>query len=175
MNANRAGSMTQSTLSNDDRTLTSDPDRPGFHQVVTVAPSTDITARQSLTTSPPSQSPYGIVDTMDGRLGANMYALRLSDVSLISEESENVIPYDIKQEILPDEPFFTDKFQNAIRGGIDIAKEAVASLDKCCQSIDAPDTLKELRTNTGALCPFQGSDTRTIAILGDSGEGMYIG
>lgn len=84
----------------------------------------------------------------------------------------NPAPYDIQDEGAPPHHFFKHSFQNALRDAVGIAKE-LASLIEDLQGTEAPyyDALTRLLEDARSLGAFTGSETRTIAVLGDSGQG----
>lgn len=86
-----------------------------------------------------------------------------------------VIPYDIEDEARPSHPLFTSTFQNALKDGFRIAKDTVSAIDKMRAGglVESDTDLKKFLDDAKALQRFQGSDTRTIAVLGDSGEGKH--
>lgn len=100
----------------------------------------------------------------------------ISDVSdysaLDSDDSVSENPYDVRDEETPVEPFFTTVFQNALQQGLDVAEDAVSAMNKFDGSLEPESHLQRLLKDAQSLTTFHSSDTRTIAILGDSGEGM---
>jgi hypothetical protein len=98
---------------------------------------------------------------------------RISDVSILSEGSDTPIPYDVRDERAPTEPFFTPSFQAALQKGLGIAKSAAAALEKFGSSSEPGGDLNRLLKDAKDLSTFHSSDTRTIAVLGDSGEGKH--
>lgn len=82
-----------------------------------------------------------------------------------------IYPYDVESETPPSVPFYSRDFQNAVEKGQDIPKQIVEALKKARLSPVDGDNLPRLISDAEALSKFEASDTRTIAILGDSGEG----
>ncbi|KAL8365133.1 hypothetical protein RB595_004106 [Gaeumannomyces hyphopodioides] len=82
------------------------------------------------------------------------------------------VPYDIRDEGAPLHQFFDPSFQNALRGAVDIAKELV-NLIGDLRGTEPPyyNALTRLLKDARRLGDFTGSETRTIAVLGDSGQG----
>jgi hypothetical protein len=82
-----------------------------------------------------------------------------------------VVTYDVFNEDTPLHPFFSNAFQATLLRGAEFAKAAtdivksVQSIQGCC--------LDGLLKEAEDLCSFQGTNTRTIAILGDSGQGVH--
>lgn len=82
---------------------------------------------------------------------------------------EEPAPYNVRDEGAPAHRFFSADFQRTLQDGVRIAKEAVAAV----KTLDgfADENLQKLLMDSEKLRAFQGSDTKTIAVLGDSGEG----
>ena len=87
-----------------------------------------------------------------------------------------MVPYDIKrEEPLPPHPYFTEDFQrNGIGKGIDWAKNVAGALQQFGDTIASDADLKRFADDANRLSRFESHDTRTIAVLGDSGEGTFI-
>lgn len=81
-------------------------------------------------------------------------------------------PYDPRDEPAPAHPFFTSNFQLKLRNGIGIAKETVATIEKLGAATELDHNLERLLKEAKGMTTFHGSDTRKIAVLGDSGEGL---
>ncbi|UNI13469.1 hypothetical protein JDV02_000212 [Purpureocillium takamizusanense] len=83
------------------------------------------------------------------------------------------IPYDAKDEAAPAHELFTSTFQDALKDGRKISEDAVAAIEGAMQASTAASTveLRQLLHTAKALTSFECTDTRTIAVLGDSGEG----
>lgn len=79
-------------------------------------------------------------------------------------------PYDIRDEPAPTAPFYTTTFQSAVRNGTGIAQEAAEALVAVC-ALDNVPILQRLKCTAEDLSKYRSSETRTIAVLGDSGEG----
>jgi len=79
-------------------------------------------------------------------------------------------PYDVRDERGPDEPFYTTKFQKSLKSGMELAKEAHQAL--CEMQPDS--TAQGLKNLAESLIKYRNSQTKTIAILGDSGEGNVV-
>ena len=95
---------------------------------------------------------------------------RISDLS-ISDNRTTRSPYNVLEELEPDATFFSRDFQDHLKHGLEIAGKAATSLDKCQRGeVHQPD-LKRLLEDANKIKSFRTSKTRTIAILGDSGEG----
>lgn len=84
-----------------------------------------------------------------------------------------VIPYDTRTELAFSHALFTSVFQDALKEGPNIAQKAVKAIEK--MQAGNPGILDSdvsmFLDDAKDLQQFQGSDTRTIAVLGDSGEG----
>lgn len=95
---------------------------------------------------------------------------RLSDISYYSDFTS---PYDVRSEEAPLEPFFAPAFQTALHRGLDIAKNAADAMETAGQSLVEGADLQRLINDARGLSTFKSSDTRIIAVLGDSGEGKH--
>lgn len=96
-----------------------------------------------------------------------------SSISDISYYSDPASPYDVGSEEPPLEPFFASSFQTQLQRGLDIAKEAADAVETARQSLVEEADLQRLINDAKGLSTFKSSDTRTIAVLGDSGEGKH--
>lgn len=94
-----------------------------------------------------------------------------SDISDIYENNDSANFYDVRDEEAPIEPFFTPTFQTALQNGLGIANKVVSAIEKLVGSSAPSSDLERLSRDAKLLGAFYGSDTRTIAVLGDSGEG----
>jgi hypothetical protein len=97
----------------------------------------------------------------------------ISDLSTVSDNMENQEPYDVRDEEAPLEPFFTPAFQKSLQDGMGIANKVVTAIEKMADGSKQSGDLKRLLEDARKLGTFQSTDTRTIAVLGDSGEGKY--
>ena len=94
----------------------------------------------------------------------------ISDLS-IGENHRSRAPYDVSTETEPDATFFNPEFQDYLRQGLEIAGEAAISLNRCIHAEAHQPDLNRLLEDADEIKSFNCSKTRTIAILGDSGEG----
>ncbi|KFZ06243.1 hypothetical protein V501_07587 [Pseudogymnoascus sp. VKM F-4519 (FW-2642)] len=94
-----------------------------------------------------------------------------SSISDVSYYNDLTSPYDVGSEEPPLEPFFASPFQTALQKGLDIAKDAADAMETAGQSLVAGGDLQRLINDAKELSTFKSSETRTIAVLGDSGEG----
>ena len=95
---------------------------------------------------------------------------RLSDASAVSA-SGSAAPYDVNREQVPEEPFFNPRFQATLTKGIDLAQRVADTLVWDHLESERDPNLTRLWNDAKRLSNFQTSDTRTVAVLGDSGEG----
>ncbi|RYP44610.1 hypothetical protein DL768_008931 [Monosporascus sp. mg162] len=82
-----------------------------------------------------------------------------------------VASYNVRDEQPPTHPFFTSSFQTALKEGLDIAKGIANMIQSIPDSIERGPEIHRLLEDAKILSSFNGSDTRTIAVLGDSGQG----
>lgn len=148
---------------------------PAFSSSISLkVPSTPPSAERSRAlslTSPPSSLPGQPRDTMPN---TQQRFRNVSEVSTpITQTSAPNPPYDAQAESAPAHVFFTPVFQTALKNGSTIAKDAFAAMEKLGPSglAESDVDLKRLMEDAKGLRKFHGSDTRTIAVLGDSGEG----
>lgn len=94
-----------------------------------------------------------------------------SSISDISYFSDPISPYDVGSEEPPLEAFFASSFQTQLQKGLDIAKDAADAMEAARQSPVEKADLQRLINDAKELSTFKSSETRTIAVLGDSGEG----
>ncbi|CAJ0551485.1 Ff.00g114150.m01.CDS01 [Fusarium sp. VM40] len=89
------------------------------------------------------------------------------------EPSAPITPYDDRAEAAPPHALFMATFQDALKLGSDIAQKAVRSIEKvqAGASGEIDSEIDKLLGDAKSLQRFHGTDTRTIAVLGDSGEG----
>ena len=99
-------------------------------------------------------------------------SIEVAEMPSHHERIDSPVPYDVRNEVPPTKAFFYPDFQNALKEGLGISKDTVAAIDKVTVSAGADPNLERLRTDAEELSTFLGTDTRTIAVLGPSGEGM---
>ncbi|KAL9106686.1 MAG: hypothetical protein Q9227_008338 [Pyrenula ochraceoflavens] len=97
-----------------------------------------------------------------------------SSTSVVSETSVISVgepePYDVRNERKPQQAFYADSFQNSLSECIDITHKSALALN----AVDIPATdsgLQRLKNEAETLYSFEKKNTRTVAVLGDSGEG----
>ncbi|KAM0295276.1 hypothetical protein ACHAPM_010801 [Fusarium culmorum] len=90
------------------------------------------------------------------------------------EPSVPITPYDARAESAPPHALFTATFQDVLKQASDIAQKAVRSIEKMQTGApkDEGSEIDKFLGDAKRLQRFQGTDTRTIAVLGDSGEGV---
>ncbi|EXJ86047.1 hypothetical protein A1O1_06416 [Capronia coronata CBS 617.96] len=94
-----------------------------------------------------------------------------SDVSNDSTDVDMLIPDGLPREETPDEPFFSPAFQSALHACQTIANDTASAIEKLLQSGYKSDDLDKFRADAERLSMDQTTALRTIAIIGDSGEG----
>ncbi|CAK7222837.1 hypothetical protein SBRCBS47491_004998 [Sporothrix bragantina] len=90
--------------------------------------------------------------------------------SVIRAAVTPVVPYDPRDEASPPSAFFTPAVQDAVQNGMRLASEAVVAV-RSTGAAALDEDLQRLLGDAERLQTFSGKDTRTIAVLGDSGEG----
>jgi hypothetical protein len=95
---------------------------------------------------------------------------RPSDVSAVSANATTA-PYDVNGEEAPVEPFFDPRFQATLVKGIDLAQRMANAMAGDHFESERDSDLNRLWNDAKRLRNFQTSDTRTVAVLGDSGQG----
>ncbi|RYO92978.1 hypothetical protein DL762_001340 [Monosporascus cannonballus] len=90
---------------------------------------------------------------------------------LTASPAVDIASYNVRDEQLPTHPFFTSSFQTALKAGLDIAKGVANTIQSIPDSIERGPEIHRLLKDAKSLSSFVGSDTRTIAVLGDSGQG----
>jgi hypothetical protein len=93
--------------------------------------------------------------------------------SASQSEATTSSPYNIHDEPAPDEPFYGQAFQSTLKSGMKIATDTADGVATLLASMNNNQQLRSLHENAETLRAFQGSGTRTIAVLGDSGQGEY--
>jgi hypothetical protein len=83
------------------------------------------------------------------------------------------VPYDINTESSPNELFYTASFQNTLKDGMAIPNQVSDALATICLHNKDP-RLLVLKQVADDLSNYQCVETRTIALLGNSGEGKYL-
>ncbi|EED22856.1 hypothetical protein TSTA_063370 [Talaromyces stipitatus ATCC 10500] len=86
-------------------------------------------------------------------------------------EVSHTAAYNVDNEEAPLEQFYTPVFQKILQQGIDIAKSAVTAIIMFGGTPYPGSHVPKLLIDAHSLATFHCSDTRMIAILGDSGEG----
>jgi hypothetical protein len=135
--------------------------------------SSDPTAGASIALPSRSIMPLSFTQTSGLSPSPSLHSRRISDTSIVSEENDTPTPYNVRDDKAPLGPFFTPTFQTALQRGLEIPRSIVAAIERLRGSSEPRDGLKRLLNNAKDLSTFQSSDTRTIAVLGDSGEGDY--
>ena len=137
------------------------------------APSPGFTAGAGVASPSRLVPSLSLTQTLDLSPSSAPHSRRVSEASMVSENSDTPAPYDVRDEKAPLEPFFTPVFQTALQRGLDIAKNLVGAIERFGGASEPRDDLNRLLKDAKALSTFQSSDTRTIAVLGDSGEGNH--
>ncbi|EFQ96945.1 hypothetical protein MGYG_08870 [Nannizzia gypsea CBS 118893] len=94
----------------------------------------------------------------------------ISDVSDVSVDENSTSVYDVESETAPIMPFFSPTFQRSLKEGLEIAQRTTIALEKLKPFLVPGSRGGELMADGMRFSSFRGCDTRTIALLGDSGE-----
>lgn len=151
----------------------SDPLERGIPMIVEDHSDTTAATSHASSTRPPTLLSRPQVSDLSPSLGG-LRQRSISDASDVSDNNEindSTGPYDVRDEESPLEPFFTSVFQTALQNGLGIANKVVSAIGKLVGSSEPSSDLERLFKDARRLGTFQSSDTRTIAVLGDSGEG----
>ncbi|KAH6678502.1 hypothetical protein B0J14DRAFT_582898 [Halenospora varia] len=117
-------------------------------------------------------TPLSLTQVSDLSLSLGVQRRRsVSDASDVSDNNYSTGPYDVRDEEAPLEPFFTSAFQTALQNGLGIANKVVTAIEELVGPSEPSSDLERLLKDARRLGTFRSSDTRTIAVLGDSGEG----
>ena len=85
-----------------------------------------------------------------------------------------IVPYDPRDEKGPSgQQIYTTKFQSALQNGIQIAKEAIEIITTW-ESLAEDPNLKILKESAERLSKFRVSDSKTIAVIGETGAGRCL-
>jgi hypothetical protein len=88
-----------------------------------------------------------------------------------NDHSRAGVPYNVRDETCPEKPFFDQVFQEALGNGVAIAGRTLNALEKVAGPALGQGDLSRLLKDARNLSNFESSDTRTIGVLGASGEG----
>lgn len=144
-----------------------------------------ITASSLYNATPrPSPSPEASLDAevigmnsgdYDG-LSEHMSPTKTSDLPsigrLILDKDDD--PYDIREEPLPDEPYFDHNFQLALKSATDLAGKIRETLGRCTLAENLASDLSRLLATARKLEHHDSPESRTIGIIGDSASGSSI-
>ena len=96
---------------------------------------------------------------------------KLAQISLRNEASNNGTPYRVEyDEALPNEPYFDQDFQRALKAAVQLTKTVSNELRQC-QPPQNSNLFKLLR-GADELQDFAPKTRRTIGLIGDSAAGM---
>ncbi|KAH0556617.1 hypothetical protein GP486_005549 [Trichoglossum hirsutum] len=91
-------------------------------------------------------------------------------LSNCSAYSEGESRFEREDEEEPDEPFFDERFQQALRSGIDLAEEVTNILCACELVTDTSSILHRLWKDATALRGYRNPASRIVGVVGGSGE-----
>jgi hypothetical protein len=81
-------------------------------------------------------------------------------------------PYNVRDEIAPAGQYFSPLFQAALQRSLGIAKKAASAIEGAKNNFRRTDNdLNRLLNDAMELHTFESTNTRTVGVLGDSGEG----
>ncbi|CAG7563209.1 unnamed protein product, partial [Fusarium equiseti] len=140
----------------------------------TAAPQFSLLSPSTPNTNPRSPSIFSSPPTLNSnREPPSTFSFTPTSVFAASPTPElpaPTTPYDAAAEAALPHSLFSATFQSALKQGPEIAQEATKALEKMQIGVKDAEVSKFL-ADAKALQRFQGTDTRTIAVLGDSGEG----
>lgn len=82
-------------------------------------------------------------------------------------------PYNVETEERPEAPFYTAAFQAAMKECYAITQDMANALKNAEASVHSSD-MRRLRSDAELLSMYQSTNTRSIAVLGDSGDGKTM-
>ena len=85
---------------------------------------------------------------------------------------DDPVAYDVWQEPRGDHPYLSSDFQVLVDRGKSLAKNVHGALNSWIIPNSSQQDIHRLLDDTLRLSSFTPADTRTVAILGDAGEGM---
>ena len=121
--------------------------------------------------SRPSVLPTGSSTVASNRRAAVSSSWGVPSASRPVAPTLSTEPYRIHDEKPPEHAFFTGAFQTALKGGLYIAKGIASTIRDMPDSVERSPEVRALLHEAESLTKFVRSDTRTVAVLGDSGEG----
>jgi hypothetical protein len=83
-------------------------------------------------------------------------------------------PYSMRNEPLPAEPYYDQRFQTALKQGTQLAGQVATCLERCPVVHDPESSLHKLRREALTLSEYKSPTTRTIGIIGKSGSGKFL-
>ena len=94
-----------------------------------------------------------------------------SEGDLIPAFGSGPVPYSVDDEPMPTHQLFDRPFQRLLQRGKEVAKNISSALNTYDVGSTARPDLQNLLQTSRKCVDFSATDTRTIAVLGDSGEG----
>jgi hypothetical protein len=83
-------------------------------------------------------------------------------------------PYDTSGELTDEHPYYSSEFQAAVEGGRQIAQQVRSALETSKAVGEFGKDLNVFVEKAKILADFHPKTTHSIALLGDSGEGMSL-
>ena len=100
-------------------------------------------------------------------------ASRLAQFSLVTETTTNsTIPYKVENEVLPNEPYFDQGFQKALKTALIFTDTVSYQLKQCQLAQIRNSNLNKLLRVAEELKDFEPKKRRTIGLIGDSAAGV---
>lgn len=137
------------------------------------------TTHHSKSSSPPVfPSQQAASPSNTSRISDNLRSLSLLEASLFpssghsTQISNSAAPYNVQGEPEPSKEFFSPTFQRSLAEGLAVAGEAAESMAALNSLADLNPDGQDLLAQAKTLAKFHASETRRVAILGDSGEGQ---
>jgi hypothetical protein len=121
----------------------------------------------SVTQKTTAQSPATISSQYVNTFRASSAPVQQPDLSATTKPAK----YNINDEIPPDEPYFNEEFQKALRTGKCVAQRIASVLGSCDLAQDRDSQVFGMIQTANELRQFDAPSVCTIGIVGDSGVG----
>jgi hypothetical protein len=108
------------------------------------------------------------------KIPSNSFQSRNTSDTVTSGKKDKPSPYDVTTEEGPEEPFFDPRFQAALRKSTEIVDRITTLLRTCGLTSETEPGLGRLLSQAEQVKASGNFGSRTIAVVGDSGEGSYF-